>query len=48
MKEGEYNIKKVKELWKVARKLNEKGMKEIMNEHDALGALELINLKFDE
>ncbi len=47
VKECEYNIKKVKELWGVAKSLNERGIKDVMEDHDAVGALDLINLKFD-
>lgn len=46
VKECEYNIRKVKEFWNAAKRLNDKGILEVMKEHDAVGALEILNLKF--
>jgi hypothetical protein len=46
IKECEYNIRKVKEFWQVAKQLNERGIKEIMSQHDAVGALNLLNFSF--
>ena len=42
IKECEYSIKQVKEFWNTANQLNSKVIKGIMEEHDALGALNVI------
>ena len=42
IKECEYSIKQVKEFRNTANQLNSKGIKGIMEEHDALGALNVI------
>jgi xylose isomerase len=43
IKECEYNIKRVKEFWKAAKLMDGKGIKGIMSEHDAVGALNAVN-----
>jgi hypothetical protein len=48
-KEAEYNIRQVKRYWSAAQQLladvgdMNKTLKDVMDEHDAVGALELIN-----
>jgi sugar/nucleoside kinase (ribokinase family)/sugar phosphate isomerase/epimerase len=41
--EAEYNIKRVKAFWKAAGSIQQKRLREVMQEHDAIGALELVN-----
>jgi len=43
VKEADYNIRRVKAFWKAAGALDELGVKRVMNEHDAVGALEMID-----
>ena len=43
IKEAEYNIQRVKKFWKAASKLDEQGIRKIMQNHDAIGALEAID-----
>lgn len=41
--EAEYNIERVKAFWRAASVLDEKALKEITSNHDALAALNLVN-----
>ena len=41
--ECEYNIKKVKRLWHDAQRMNEMGIKDVMKNHDAVAALNIID-----
>jgi len=41
--EAEYNIQRVKAFWRAAKNLDSTKLTQIANEHDALGALELVN-----
>jgi L-rhamnose isomerase len=41
--EAEYNIQRVKAFWRAANHLDSTKLSQIANEHDALGALELVN-----
>jgi sugar phosphate isomerase/epimerase len=41
--EAEYNIKRVKRYWKAAGAIDPARLEEIMREHDAIGALELVD-----
>jgi sugar/nucleoside kinase (ribokinase family)/sugar phosphate isomerase/epimerase len=41
--EAEYNIKRVKAFWKAAGSIDQRRLREVMEEHDAIGALELVN-----
>jgi len=43
VKECEYNIRKAKEFWKAAKKLNGMGIRDIKKNHDAIGALNAID-----
>mmetsp|Transcript_27986 Transcript_27986/g.41272 ORF Transcript_27986/g.41272 Transcript_27986/m.41272 type:complete len:847 (-) Transcript_27986:106-2646(-) len=43
VKEAEYNIQRVKKFWKAAGKLDEMGLQEVMDNHDALAALDITN-----
>lgn len=43
VKEAEYNIRRVKAFWRAASKLDGMGLRRITDEHDAIGALELVN-----
>lgn len=43
VKEAEYNIRRVKELWRAAEMMDADDMNRIASEHDAIGALELVN-----
>ncbi|KAL7487025.1 hypothetical protein ACHAW6_012623 [Cyclotella cf. meneghiniana] len=43
VKECEYNIKRVKEFWRAVEMMNADEIHRITMEHDALGALELVN-----
>lgn len=43
VKEAEYNIKSTKRFWRAARLLNDRGIRENMENHDAVGAMEIIN-----
>ena len=43
IKEAEYNIQRVKKFWRAASKLDEQGIRKIMQNHDAIGALEAID-----
>lgn len=43
VKEAEYNIRRVKEFWRAAGRMSKTELDRIANEHDALGALELVN-----
>ena len=43
VKEAEYNIQSATRFWKAAKLLNKKGIKKIMENHDAVGAIEIIN-----
>jgi xylose isomerase len=46
VREAEYNIRKVKAYWNAASSLDEARLKGIMDEHDAIGALELVDEAF--
>jgi sugar phosphate isomerase/epimerase len=41
--EAEYNIRRVKEFWSAVIKMDSAEIKRITAEHDAIGALELVN-----
>ena len=43
VKEAEYNIQRVKELWRAVEMMDSDDLNRIANEHDAIGALELVN-----
>jgi len=43
VKEAEYNIRQVKEFWKAAGEIDVEALMAIQAEHDAIGALELVN-----
>jgi sugar/nucleoside kinase (ribokinase family)/sugar phosphate isomerase/epimerase len=43
IKEAEYNIRRVKKFWAAVERLDEKVVRKIASEHDALGALELVD-----
>ena len=43
VKEAEYNIQRVKDFWRAAGRMNKTELERIASEHDAIGALELVN-----
>ncbi|KAL9184529.1 hypothetical protein ACHAXT_012499 [Thalassiosira profunda] len=43
VKEAEYNIRRVKEFWTAVGKMDSNEIERIAREHDAIGALELVN-----
>jgi ribokinase len=43
IKEAEYNIRQVKKFWTAAGAIDKATLKKIMKEHDAIGALEIVN-----
>ncbi|KAL7464793.1 hypothetical protein ACHAXS_005132 [Conticribra weissflogii] len=43
VKEAEYNIRRVKEFWRAVEKMDETELEAVAREHDALGALKLVN-----
>mmetsp|Transcript_13229 Transcript_13229/g.18729 ORF Transcript_13229/g.18729 Transcript_13229/m.18729 type:complete len:722 (-) Transcript_13229:1969-4134(-) len=43
IKEGEYNIDRVKKFWNAVKSMNKEKLEQAMNEHDAIAALELID-----
>mmetsp|Transcript_2615 Transcript_2615/g.3405 ORF Transcript_2615/g.3405 Transcript_2615/m.3405 type:complete len:237 (+) Transcript_2615:2-712(+) len=43
IKEGEYNINRVKKFWKAAENMSKEKLEHAMSEHDAIAALELID-----
>ena len=43
VQEAEYNILQVKRFWAAAGAMNPERMQQIMNEHDAIGALQMVN-----
>jgi L-rhamnose isomerase len=43
VKEAEYNIARVKAFWRATAEIDEKQLKQITNEHNAIGALEVVN-----
>ena len=43
VKEAEYNIRQVKRFWAAANSIDESTLRQIADEHDAIGALELVN-----
>ena len=43
VKESEYNIRRVKEFWMAVTKMDSNEIRRIAREHDAIGALELVN-----
>ena len=46
IKEAEYNIRQVKAFWSAVEALDTTKLKEITDEHDAIGALEIVNNAF--
>jgi sugar phosphate isomerase/epimerase len=42
VREAEYNIRRVKAFWRAAASMNEAALRGIMDEHDAIGALEIV------
>jgi sugar/nucleoside kinase (ribokinase family)/sugar phosphate isomerase/epimerase len=43
VKEAEYNIQRVKDFWRAAGRMRKTELERIATEHDAIGALELVN-----
>jgi sugar/nucleoside kinase (ribokinase family)/sugar phosphate isomerase/epimerase len=43
VREAEYNIKQAKKFWAAAGAINENTLQQVVNEHDAIGALEIVN-----
>ena len=43
VKEAEYNIQRVKDFWRAAGRMSKTEIKRVADEHDAIGALELVN-----
>lgn len=43
VKEGEFNIQRVKDFWRAASSMNRTALRRIMDEHDAIGALNMID-----
>ena len=43
VKEAEYNINRAKQFWRAAERLDSLGVCDIQREHDALGALQMID-----
>ena len=43
VREAEYNIRRVKEFWRAVEKMDGREIGRVAREHDALGALELVN-----
>jgi sugar/nucleoside kinase (ribokinase family)/sugar phosphate isomerase/epimerase len=43
VKEAEYNIRRVKEFWRAVTKMDSDEIERVAKEHDAIGALELVN-----
>ena len=43
VKEAEYNIESVKRFWKAANLLDQQGIQEMVKNHDAVGAMKIIN-----
>jgi sugar phosphate isomerase/epimerase len=43
VREAEYNIKQVKKFWAAVGAINEKTLQQVAKEHDAIGALEVVN-----
>ena len=43
IKEAEYNIRQVKKFWTAAGAIDKANLTEVMKEHDAIGALEIVN-----
>ena len=43
VKEAEFNIMRVKRFWSAAKNMDTKELRRIMDEHDAVGALDMIN-----
>lgn len=48
VKEAEYNIRRVKEFWTAAGRMSRTELERIASEHDAIGALELVNQSLRE
>jgi ribokinase len=43
VREAEYNIRQVKKFWAAAGEIDESTIRKVVEEHDAIGALELVN-----
>lgn len=43
IQEAEYNIRRVKAFWKAAGRLDQKRLKDVTSNHDAIGALDLVD-----
>ena len=43
VKEAEFNIQRVKDFWRAAKRMDRRSLLQIMDEHDAIGALNLID-----
>jgi hypothetical protein len=43
VREAEYNIRRVKAFWKAAGAMDPLELRRVMNENDAVGALDLVN-----
>jgi hypothetical protein len=43
VREAEYNIRRVKAFWYAASSMDADRLKRVMDEHDAIGALELVD-----
>eukprot|EP00984_Skeletonema_dohrnii_P020946 scaffold10350_cov119-Skeletonema_dohrnii-CCMP3373.AAC.4 len=48
VKEAEYNIRRVKDFWYAAGRMSKTELERIASEHDAIGALELVNQSLRE
>jgi len=48
VKEAEYNIRRVKDFWSAAGRMSKTELERIASEHDAIGALELVNQSLRE
>mmetsp|Transcript_21652 Transcript_21652/g.36797 ORF Transcript_21652/g.36797 Transcript_21652/m.36797 type:complete len:766 (-) Transcript_21652:1379-3676(-) len=48
VKEAEYNIQRVKDFWNAAGRMSKSELERIASEHDAIGALELVNQSLRE
>ncbi len=48
VKEAEYNIRRVKDFWRAAGRMSRMELERIASEHDAIGALELVNQSLRE
>jgi len=48
VKEAEYNIRRVKQFWRAAGRMDRMELEKIASEHDAIGALELVDQSLRE